>query len=188
MLPDDLNRLVMYSARDLIRNAANLPPKPGVYLFFFRGGNRLLQATSYFELDKRRPVSTRRGQHLYTGAARDLRARLRQHMEADLTSSTLRLTLLAIELEQQAISRSETRDCLIKGEKTLTAWLCENATVGVEITEKPFQREQQLLERYPSPFNIVMRRQHPYARSLSKLRQRAFPANSPEHARRVRYI
>lgn len=188
MTRNELKKLVLLPARQLLRDPSKFPAAPGAYLFFFNGGTRLLEATSYFDCDPRPPVSNRGRQHLYTGAARDLRVRLRQHMEADVTSSSLRMTLLAIEQKDRAISRSETPDCAIKGEKTLTAWLCKNAYIGLVLNEDSFKQERELLEQYPSPFNIVMRRRHPYARALSKSRQSAFPAHSPEHWRRVRHL
>jgi hypothetical protein len=188
MIPNELKDLVLVPARHLLEDPLRFPAAPGAYLFFFKGGTRLLEATSYFKCDDRRPVSIRGRQHLYTGAARDLRVRLRQHMEADLTSSSLRMTLLAIEQNHRAISRSQTSACAIKGEKTLTEWMCKNAYIGLMPADDPFKQEREILERYPSPFNIVMRRQHPYARALSNSRQIAFPAGRPENARQVRHI
>jgi hypothetical protein len=175
-------------ARQLLRDPSVVPAHPGAYLFFFKGGTRLLRATSYFDYETRRPLTVRGRQHLYTGAARDLRIRLRQHMEADVTSSSLRMTLLAIEQGYSAISLSGTPDCSIKGEKTLTKWLCRNAYIGLLLDQDPFGVERKLLAQHPSPFNIVMRRQHPYARRLSKCRQCVFPANDPGSWRRVRYV
>jgi hypothetical protein len=188
MIPRELKKLVLLPASLVFQQPAAVPMEAGAYLFFFNGGMRLLEETSYFECDPRHPLCIEGREHLYTGAARDLRVRLRQHLESDLTSSSLRMTLLAIEQKKHAISRSETPDCGIKGEKTLTAWLCTNAYVGLVLSKDPFKQERELLERYPSPFNIVMRRQHPYARALSKLRQSAFPADAPERWRRVRHI
>lgn len=188
MIPRELKKLVLLPASLVFQQPMAVPMQAGAYLFFFNGGMRLLEATSYFACDPRSPLSIGGREHLYTGAARDLRIRLRQHLEADLTSSSLRMTLLAIEQKKRAISLSRTPDCAIKGEKTLTAWLCANAHIGLVLSEDPFKQERELLERYPSPFNIVLRRRHPYARALSKLRQAAFPAHAPERWRRVRHI
>lgn len=181
-------KVAFFSARKVLRDPTTVPAEPGAYLFFFKGGTRLLRATSYFDHEARAPLTVRDRQHLYTGAARDLRVRLRQHMEADLTSSSLRMTLLAIEQKYSAISRSKTDDCTIKGERTLTRWLRGNAYIGIVAHDEPFMLERMLLEQHPSPFNIVMRRQHPYARTLSKCRQSVFPANKPDRWRRLRYL
>src|SRR5690242_10706763 len=111
MIPRELKKLVLLPAGLVFQQPAAVPMEPGAYLFFFNGGTRLLEATSYFDCDPRRPLCIEGREHLYTGAARDLRIRLRQHLEADLTSSSLRMTLLAIEQEKQAISRSHTPAC-----------------------------------------------------------------------------
>src|SRR5690242_14663979 len=108
MQEPELKKLRLLPAELVLRNPSRFPNGPGAYLFFFNGGTKLLTATAYFDCERRLPFTIRRRQHLYTGAARDIRVRLRQHMEADLTSSSLRLTLLAIEHRHRAISRSET--------------------------------------------------------------------------------
>lgn len=188
MLPVDLQHLILIPARFIVNKPHILPTGPGVYLFFLRGGSRLLAATNYAEFSSQRPLSIRGRQYLYTGAALRLAERLKQHMTSDLTSSSLRLSLLAIERIHKAISSSGTPACNVRGEKSLSAWLSANAVVGIELTENPFERERELLATYPSPLNIALRREAPYARALSGWRQSTFPPSQPDRARRIRYV
>ena len=189
MLPSDLQGLTIFPARLIVAEAQRLPDQPGVYLFFVRGGRRLLTATSYFDLECRRPLSFRRREHLYTGAARfSLRDRIQTNLRADVTSSSFTRSLLAIERARRAISKSCTPGCRrVRGEQSLAAWLRINAVIGFETTRDPYGRERELLSRLASPLNIVHRRDHPYAQALSAWRCAAFPADVPERARRVRY-
>jgi hypothetical protein len=175
MLPDDLRRLVVIPAGLVIRDEEQIPERPGVYMFFFRGGNRLLDASSYFDFARLRPLGFRRRQHLYTGAAHNLRRRLKQHMTF-IAASSLRRSLLALEHEAQAISRSKTPECGVIGEQSLTTWMCRNALIGIEIARNPLERERFLLSRYASPLNLTLRRHQPYARALTQMRLAAFPA------------
>jgi predicted GIY-YIG superfamily endonuclease len=170
-----LPQLTVIPAEILLSGETRVPEAPGVYLMFFRGGRQLLAATSYFDLDGR-PTHTVRGRsHLYTGAADNLRRRLKQHM-SQINGSSLRRTLLAIELGSGAISRSETPDCAVRGELTLTRWMRSNVLVGVRLTKAPFELERRLLAAHPSPFNLALRRRQKYAKALSALRQSVFPS------------
>jgi hypothetical protein len=188
VLPVDLQHLILIPARFIVNKPHILPTGPGVYLFFLRGGTRLLAATNYCQFSSQRPLSVRSRQYLYTGAALRLAERLRQHMTSDLTSSSLRLSLLAIERVHKGISSSGTPACNVRGEKSLSAWLCANAVVGIELNENPFERERELLATYPSPLNIALRREAPYARALSGWRQSTYPASQPDRARRIRHV
>jgi len=175
MLPDDLRQLVVIPAGLVLRHEEQIPERPGIYMFFFRGGNRLLEASRYFDFSRHRPLGFRRRQHLYTGAGHDLRRRLKQHMTF-VAASSLRRSLLALERETQAISLSKTPECEVVGEQSLTAWMCRNALIGIEIGRNPLERERALLSRYASPLNLTLRRQQPYARALTQMRLAAFPA------------
>lgn len=185
--PLELSQFRFASPLTLIKQPSSIPDESGVYLFFFRGGRRILSALSYEDPGFRPLLSLGRRTHLYTGAARNLRERLRQHITADLTSSSLRLSLLAVEQSAHALSRSGTPACEVKGERTLNLWLQANATIAFELTTSPFLRERDILERCASPLNIVFRREHPFARRLSRWRQARFPAANRARARRIRY-
>jgi hypothetical protein len=188
MLPTELKHLKLIPTHKLWDNLASVPALPGIYMFFLRGGTQLLLATSYFEVGGGAPLSLRGREHLYTGAAAiTLRERLHQHLRADVTSSSLSRSLLAVERARQAISKSGTPACRVKGERTLTKWLKENALVGIETTDDPYGREEELLSQFASPFNIAHRRDRPFSRVLSEWRCAMFPAAKPNRARRVRY-
>lgn len=187
MLPKEFQHFRAISARTLLLNPDKAPNLPGAYAFFFAGGKRLLEECTYFDLGGSPPLSLRRTVHLYTGAAMGLKDRLQQHLRSDITSSSLRRSLLAVEQRRQAISLSGTAVCQVKGERSLTVWLSENAWILIGLTDDPFGLERQILSNHASPFNIAYRRQTPFARVLSEWRQAAFPASRPEKARRVRY-
>lgn len=175
MLPSELRHLKLIPAHRLLADLGAVPDVPGVYLLFLNGGMRLLEATAYFDTDLRMPLTARGKQHLYTGAADNLRKRLEQHFWRDAGSSSFRKTLLSIEHARCAVSKSRTPCCKISGEDTLSTWLFKNALVAIDFTQKPFERERALITRYASPFNITLRRQHPYSRSLMAWRSVAFP-------------
>lgn len=162
-------------ANKIARNLANVPTGPGVYMFFVRGGQRLLEQTSYFDLDGRAPAALDSHIHLYTGAANDLQLRMKQHFHRDRRSSTFRETLLAIEIARQAISKSLTPASMVTCEETLSRWLFENVIIGFRYFQRPFQLESELIEAHVSPFNITLRRTNPYARALMQWRHEAFP-------------
>lgn len=187
MLPDELRHLTVIPFRALIESTEQVPQRPGVYLFFLRGGTALLQATSYFEFGRRDPISLDGMTHVYTGAARFLRDRLRQHAGSDTENSSIRKTLLSIESKFGAISNSGTPLCHVKGHLTLTSWLCENAAIAIENHSRPFARERVILNKYASPFNIAHRREDPYARALSAWRCAVFPKNADPY-RTLRHV
>jgi hypothetical protein len=185
MLPKDLSTLTVIPVSLILVDIERVPARAGVYLFFFHGGTRLLAATSYFNVNRRHPLSFSRHQHLYTGAAYDLRRRLKQHMSL-IESSSMRRSLLALERERKAISRSKTPGCNVKGELSLTRWLSKNALVGIELTENPFPRERQLLAQHASPLNVTFRRQEPFARSLLEMRRNAFRSWGSRQVKNIR--
>ncbi|MGH6877488.1 MAG: GIY-YIG nuclease family protein [Rhizomicrobium sp.] len=186
----DLTRFTRIPVRDLIDYPRPVrPDEPGVYAVFLRGGNHLLEATSWFEMDDRRPLSIRGHQHLYTGAGDLLHARLKQHLRiGHLNGSSVRKTLLSIQVVKRAISRSGTPQCRVFGQVSLTAWLRANAFVAVQFTKNPFDVERQILKEQPSPFNIQWRREHPYARQLTEWKCKVFPRDDPRPRRRMRRL
>jgi hypothetical protein len=175
--------------RDLIDLRHPVQNKPGVYGFFLRGGTRLLEATDWFELDKRRPLTIRGHAHLYTGAADRLGDRLKQHMRiGHLENSSLRKTLLAIEVVARAISQSGTPACRVKGQVSLTTWLRANAIVGFRFTKNAFEMERQILEAHASPFNVAWRRDHAYAKQLTEWKCTVFPRGDRGPVYRMRKL
>lgn len=189
MLPAELKHFTLIPAAKLTSEPGYLPDKPGVYLFFVRGGDSVLASTSYFETGGESPLRVRKHVHLYTGAARfSLVDRVLTNLHADVTSSSFCRSLLAIERMSRAISRSGTPDCAVVGERTLRVWLRRNALVGFEATDDPFGREHELLASFASPLNIALRRDTPHSRVLSEWRCTVFPPDQPQEARRIRYL
>jgi hypothetical protein len=183
----DLTKFEFISVRDLIDHAHPVPDKPGCYGFFLRGGSRLLEATDWYKLDGRRPLTIRRHALLYVGAANWLGERFKQHMRIGNLSS-LRKSLLAVEYMREAISRSGTPACNVRGQCTLTRWLCGNAIIGFRFTKNAFEMERRILAAHPSPFNIAWRREHPYARQLSAWKCEVFPKGDSEPVHRMRKL
>jgi hypothetical protein len=194
MLSKDLKQITPIPAKKLLDCISLVPNTGATYLLLFRGGVHLLEATSFFEVETRRPLRAlvlggpEGAVHLYTGASRFLRDRLLQNFYSDVVSSSVRRTLLAIEHSRKALSTSRTPMCEVRGERSLTAWMRENVFVGILPTDDPFGRESEVLSRFCSPFNITLRRTRPYSRVLSHWRCVAFPAVRSERARRMRYI
>jgi hypothetical protein len=189
MPPPDPRDFTFIPVRDLIDLRHPVPDKPGVYGFFLHGGTRLLELTSWFELDGRRPLTIRDHQLLYAGGALRLGERLKQHMRiGHLENSSLRKTLLAIEYARHAVSRSGTPACKVRGQISLTAWLRENAIVGIQFTRKPFVLERQILEAHACPFNVALRRETAYAKVLTRWKAETFPKDNPEVAHRMRKL
>jgi hypothetical protein len=177
MLP--IKHLKLIPARKVLASLNCIPEEPGVYLFFLTGGTRLLEVTGYFDTDAREPLSAAGSQHLYTGAGHNLRKRLMQHFFRGAYSSSFRKTLLSIEHARRAVSKTQTLCCNVSGEATLSAWMFENVLVGFQSTSKPFEREREVIEQYVSPFNITLRRSHPYSKRLIGWRGAAFPPWQP---------
>ena len=179
MLPHDLKGLTLIPACDVHRAPESVPDEAGVYLFLLKGGQRILRATSYFETDDCLPLCICDHDHLYTGAASSLRDRLEQHMRRDMRSSSLRKTLLAIERQRRAVTGDHRKRGIVS-ESSLTNWMCRNAMIGIQFTSTPFDRERELIEHYTSPFNITLRRRHPYSKALMMWRSATFPPWRPQ--------
>jgi hypothetical protein len=177
MVPSDLRHIKLIPYSTLMDRPNDIPDYPGVYLFFLNGGGRMLETTAYYDMEARRPFSLGVMTHVYTGSAMNLRERLKQHLRTGIENSSIRKTLLTLEQIFGALSESGTPACNVKGQKTLTAWLRENAIVGYEYHREPVRRETQILKRHASPFNIAMRRHRPYAQALREWRCKAFPAS-----------
>ena len=185
----DPRRFTFVRFRDLLDGRDSLPNARGVYAFFLRGGTRILELTSWFELDGRAPPSIRGFQHMYTGAADLLGKRLQQHMRTGhLDNSTFRKTLLATQFMAGAISRSGTPSCNVRGQASLNEWLRQNAILSFQLTSKALLLERRVLEVHPSPFNITWRRDHPYARQISAWKCEVFPKGDRKRVYRIRTL
>ncbi len=172
-------RTLRITANAFGADPSQIPERSGVYLFYIAGGLRLLERTGYFDTDNRVPQERQGRLHLYTGAANDLRLRMKQHFERDWRSSTFRKSLLTIEYKRKAISKSRTDHCNVTDEASLTQWLRLNVTVEFQFTDEPFKREFNIIERCASPMNITWRRNHLYSRMLMAWRNEVFPPWRP---------
>jgi predicted GIY-YIG superfamily endonuclease len=171
----NLPELNLIPAARIWNDLEAIPERAGIYLFFFKGGANLLEATSY-PASALTPFATRAGlTHMYTGAAIDLRRRMKQHLHRDYRGSSLRKTLIAVEYARKALSGSDRRSGKPISEKRLSVWLRENAYISIQPTDSPFEREREVLSSSASPLNITMRRNTEYSRALMQWRVEAFP-------------
>jgi hypothetical protein len=176
-LPRPLDRFKLVPATHLRTNLNLIPERPGVYLWLVRHGQTLLELSSYFETDDRKPVTAGGHAHLYTGSAYDLRFRIGQHIRnPNPENSSPRKSLLALEHMFSAVTRiygSQYGELKSGG---LTSWILDNVIFGFELTDSPITRETSLIHQMVSPFNIAHRRQHRYSKYLMAWRAIAFPS------------
>ncbi len=157
---------------DAFLRAPDLVPESdgGIYAVLLRGAGALLTATGYFDLGGTPPVTIDGFLHVYTGSSYTLQKRLKSHLDGEVRTSTLRKTLLAIDLfcGQRGCEIIGCRDAW--DEETLSAWLVANALVAICSTAAPLSLEKDFLSRTPSPLNITNRRASAYARRLIAIR------------------
>lgn len=189
-MPPELRHLKLIPFSKIVDRPYVLPTLGGVYFIFLRGGIRILETCSYFELGGHRPLVSWGRHHVYTGSTCNFRQRILTHCRGDAKSSEFRLTLLAMEQTCKAISRSKTVSCNVKGNISLTRWLRENAWVAIEPCERGWEtaREREVILSYPCPLNIAHRRRHPFAKQITRWRQDKFPAGVRSRRLGVRYI
>lgn len=160
-----------WRANDLVRDMGPIhDDASGVYAFFLRDGERLLEASGYFALGGKPPASIDGHLHLYTGLTYGLGRRLKNHLTGETRTSTLRKSLLAIDRycskpDQIVIGCKDDFN-----EGPLSEWLEDNALIAVQFAHDPVPIEQTLLGATASPLNIAMRRESSYARRLIALR------------------
>lgn len=173
-----LKNLRYFPAHTLREDCDAIPATPGVYLWFVRGGKRILDLTHYRETDSRRPRTYDGHAHLYTGAARDLRYRLTQHLRnEDPGQSSPRKSLWAIERVFGAVTGATTSSYNFERDGHLTEWIYDHVVFGIQESADPFYLEAQVIESEPSPFNIAQRRRHRYSKFLMAWRAFAFPSD-----------
>lgn len=176
MLPDEFNHLKLIPASDLRGGVERIPPDPGVYLWFVRGGRTLLEHSSYFSTHVGHLLSVRGHEHLYTGAAYNLRVRVSQHVRNPChENSSPKKSLVALERRFGSVSKAVESEHDIETVEGLSEWIFENVIFGIEVNPDPFGREASILHRYASPFNIALRRNHRYSKWLMQWRADAFP-------------
>src|SRR5665213_2090068 len=108
MLPDEFKRLTLIPAHELEDGLEKIPPDPGVYLWFVRGGRSMLEQSSYFTTPQTGPLlAIETGEHLYTGAGHNLRFRISQHLvNIKHENSSPRKSLVALERRFGAVTKA----------------------------------------------------------------------------------
>jgi transposase-like protein len=156
---------------DVITNPSQVPQSAGVYAIFFRGGAKFLEASRFTNDDEKFSWSHEDYEHAYTGETYALRNRFVQHFVGGV--SNLRETLLALHWDRGALLGGpiigEDRE---EVERALTDWLAVNAVVGFRNCGYVKDAEAVILNATASPLNIDGRRQTPFAKTLSAVRQR----------------
>jgi hypothetical protein len=157
-------------ARDLSQDMTPVTAiGPAVYAFLVYDGDRLLNASGYFDLGGLPPLSVDGHSHLYTGHTYELARRLKNHLRGDIRTSTFRKSLLSIDAfmtrGQPIFGCADLFDAA-----PLTDWLATNGIVAFRREADPETAERDLLARTPSPLNITTRRVSNYARRLVALR------------------
>ena len=107
----------------------------------------------------------------------NLRTRIRSHYSGNASGSTLRLTLgcllshdLGIELRRAGKSG---RLNFVDGEKKLSEWISKNAFVAWHIIGRPWEYEEDLINKISVPLNLDHNKKHKFHEALSKIRSEA---------------
>lgn len=141
------------AAQQFIADSTIIPDAPGVYLMLVAGGEHALVRTQG-QPELSLPLWSRDGRtHLYTGEARGLRTRLREHLVGFAERSTLREALMAI--HYAGVLGEEipvTRDRQVT-EEALTDWLNRNVTIGYKQSAYVLDYEADILRWAASPLN-----------------------------------
>ena len=107
----------------------------------------------------------------------NLRTRIRSHYTGNASGSTLRLTLgcllshdLGIELRRTGKSGRLT---FVNGEKKLSEWISKNAFVAWRTIDRPWEYEEDLINKISVPLNLDHNKKHKFHEVLSKIRSEA---------------
>ena len=159
---------------------ATIPDEPGLYAWW-RRSSEILPAVPAAQ-----PVSTDDAALvaglLYvgispsrTGGGARLRSRLRQHLEGQIGSSTVRRTLAALLWQELGLRPrwASTRPGLSKDDQaTLSAWQDEHLRVSWIPHPAPWAVEHDVIARFGPPLNLAGNTRHPFHRVLAELRAR----------------
>jgi len=151
--------------------------EPGVYAWYFRQvpngvpiqGCHTIGARTLLYIG----ISPCRPPKMGSKRPQSLRKRVRYHARGNAEGSTLRLSLgcllarkLRIELRRVG---SGDRMTFTNGERTLSAWMAENAFVAWSSFHAPWEVEEALISAICLPLNIDQNT-HPFAVRLSAIR------------------
>jgi len=172
----------IWSLSEVLISACPVPPKPGIYSWYFKELPGCVDTTGCFTHDGLTL--------LYVGISpkappkngaspsrQSLRSRIRYHFRGNAGGSTLRLTLgcllsekLGIELRRVG---SGTRMTFSAGEKILSEWMGQNALVCWVECSAPWNVEEYAISRLALPLNIDRNEHHGFCATLKKIRSDA---------------
>lgn len=172
----------LYSRAEVLARPSPVPAVNGVYAWYFK------QLPAAIEEDHCQVFGNR--YLLYVGIApnaasvhgtrtsrANLRQRLRDHMRGNAFGSTLRLSLGCLLADELGLSLrrvgSGTRLTFADGEKLLSDWLDENASVCWLDTPVPWLVEEHVISLVPLPLNLDQNVTHPFYSTLHRLRAEA---------------
>ena len=178
----------LWSRAEVLRKPCPVPDEPGIYAWYFE------------QIPPDVPVGMCHTLHgrtmLYVGISpsgrnggenkseQSLLTRIRTHFSGNADSSTLRLSLGCLLAEQLSISlRPKGRGGRLTfgaGEDVLSAWMAENAFVAWCPVEKPWEVEEQMIQRLDLPLNLQGNRDHSFYPILRAIRKKC------KHAARVK--
>jgi len=164
-----------------IKKTSNLVPKQsGIYAWYFRDipHNIPIEGCRHYEWQSYDYTL------LYVGIApkepaksgkqgRTLQERIKQHINGNAESSTLRFSLGCLLWEQLGIHLCRVKPKRFSDEKALTDWICRNAIIAWSLHEKPWQKEVDYIQKLSLPLNIDCNKHHPFYIELSYIRYKA---------------
>jgi hypothetical protein len=172
----------LLTCSEILERPSPVPQAPGIYAWYFDrcppsvpldachilGGQTLL----YLGISPCRSIIGKEQKRLQS-----IRKRVRYHTRGNAEGSTLRLSLgcllekdLGIELRRVGTGARMTFG---PGEKRLSAWLAENASVAWVTISEPWLYESQLIRRLNLPLNIAHNAHHRFSAELSRIRRAA---------------
>lgn len=164
------------TAQEVIDDLDALPECAGVYMIFGDTAE-LMEGTGYEQTEGRPPFRVGGTDLLYVGSSSNLRLRIACHLRDDSTTSTFRMSigcLLQENLDLEIFSHPTRATFNFgAGEARLTRWMCLNTAIAVWPCTHADELERALIKGLPTPMNIADRRDHPYARFLQGVRDRA---------------
>jgi GIY-YIG catalytic domain-containing protein len=170
------NPIKVWGKEEKNSRSCPVPAKAGVYACYFK------------EIPDKVPIKDCiRFGHLtllYVGVSparenskQNLRTRIRSHYSGNASGSTLRLTLgcllshdLGVELRRTGKSGRLT---FVNGEKKLTEWISKNAFVAWHIIDRPWEYEEDLINKISVPLNLDHNKKHKFHKVLSEIRSEA---------------
>lgn len=159
------------TAAEFANNPSIVPDAPGVYLVLVADGGRALDHPDY-RPEQGPPLWRRQdSDHLYTGEARGLRTRLREHLLGYSERSTLREAFLALHHAGSLgneVSPTHDRDVT---EAALTDWLSRNVTIGFKQSAYVRDYEADILRWTASPLNTQREKSSGFETTLRELRR-----------------